>query len=108
MIEKINLNNILFLDIETVPEYHNYRGLDNETQQLWEQKTQYQRKDEVSAEDFYERAGIWAEFGKIITISVGYFVNKGDIRNFRVTSFWGDEKKKIGRASCRERVSSPV
>ena len=93
MIEKINLNNILFLDIETVPEYHNNRGLDNETQQLWEQKTQYQRKDEVSAEDFYERAGIWAEFGKIITISVGYFVNKGDIRNFRVTSFWGDEKK---------------
>ena len=93
MIEKINLNNILFLDIETVPEYHNYRGLDNETQQLWEQKTQYQRKDEVSAEDFYERAGIWAEFGKIITISVGYFVNKADIRNFRVTSFWGDEKK---------------
>ena len=93
MIEKINLNNILFLDIETVPEYHNYRGLDSETQQLWEQKTQYQRKDEVSAEDFYERAGIWAEFGKIITISVGYFVNKADIRNFRVTSFWGDEKK---------------
>ena len=93
MIEKINLNNILFLDIETVPEYHNYRGLDNETQQLWEQKTQYQRKDEVSGEDFYERAGIWAEFGKIITISVGYFVNKADIRNFRVTSFWGDEKK---------------
>lgn len=93
MIEKINLNNILFLDIETVPEYHNYRGLDHETQQLWEQKTQYQRKDEVTAEDFYERAGIWAEFGKIITISVGYFVNKADIRNFRVTSFWGDEKK---------------
>jgi len=93
MIEKINLNNILFLDIETVPEYHNYRGLDSETQQLWEQKTQYQRKDEVSAEDFYERAGIWAEFGKIITISVGYFVNKADIRNFRVTSFWGEEKK---------------
>ena len=93
MIEKINLNNILFLDIETVPEYNNYGRLDMETQQLWEHKTQYQRKDEVSAEDFYERAGIWAEFGKIITISVGYFVNKADIRNFRVTSFWGEEKK---------------
>ena len=93
MIEKINLNNILFLDIETVPEHQNYGILDAETQYLWEHKTQYQRKDEVSAEDFYERAGIWAEFGKIITISVGYFVNKGDIRNFRVTSFWGDEKK---------------
>ena len=93
MIEKINLNNILFLDIETVPEYHNYRGLDNETQQLWEQKTQYQRKEDVTAEDFYERAGIWAEFGKIITISAGYFTNKADIRSFRVTSFFGDEKK---------------
>ena len=93
MIEKINLNNILFLDIETVPEHENYAVLDQETQYLWEHKTQYQRKDDISGEDFYERAGIWAEFGKIITISVGYFVNKADIRNFRVTSFWGDEKK---------------
>ena len=93
MIEKINLNNILFLDIETVPEHENYTVLDQETQYLWEHKTQYQRKDDISGEDFYERAGIWAEFGKIITISVGYFVNKADIRNFRVTSFWGEEKK---------------
>jgi 3'-5' exonuclease len=93
MIEKINLNNILFLDIETVPEHQNYSVLDEETRYLWEHKTQYQRKEEVSAENFYERAGIWAEFGKIITISVGYFVNKSDIRNFRVTSFWGEEKK---------------
>jgi hypothetical protein len=93
MIQKTPLNNILFLDIETVPEQQHYEQLDSEMQQLWEQKTQYQRKDDVSGEDFYERAGIWAEFGKIITISVGYFVNKADIRNFRVTSFWGDEKK---------------
>lgn len=93
MIQKTPLNNILFLDIETVPEQEHYDKLDPDMRQLWEQKTQYQRKDEVSGEDFYERAGIWAEFGKIITISVGYFVNKADIRNFRVTSFWGDEKK---------------
>ncbi|WP_396210000.1 3'-5' exonuclease [Flavobacterium sp.] len=93
MIQKTPLNNILFLDIETVPEQEHYDKLDSDMQQLWEQKTQYQRKEDVSGEDFYERAGIWAEFGKIITISVGYFVNKADIRNFRVTSFWGDEKK---------------
>jgi uncharacterized protein YprB with RNaseH-like and TPR domain len=93
MIQKTPLNNILFLDIETVPEQEYYDQLDPDMQQLWEQKTQYQRKEDVSGEDFYERAGIWAEFGKIITISVGYFVNKADIRNFRVTSFWGDEKK---------------
>jgi len=93
MIQKTPLNNILFIDIETVPEQQHYNQLDEDLRQFWEQKTQYQRKDEISAEAFYERAGIWAEFGKIITISVGYFVNKSDIRNFRVTSFWGDEKK---------------
>jgi DNA polymerase elongation subunit (family B) len=93
MIQKTPLNNILFIDIETVPEQQHYDQLDEDLRQFWEQKTQYQRKDEISAEAFYERAGIWAEFGKIITISVGYFVNKADIRNFRVTSFWGDEKK---------------
>ena len=91
MITKIRLDHILFLDIETVPEQQSYDALDSEMQQLWEHKTQYQRRDEYTAEDFYERAGIWAEFGKIVCISVGYFILKGDIRNFRVTSFFGPE-----------------
>ena len=93
MIEKLNLENILFLDIETVPEQESYSLLDDEMKQLWEGKTQYQRKDEFTPEDFYERAGIWAEFGKIMWISVGYFTFKSDIRHFRVTSFFGDERK---------------
>ena len=93
MIEKIRLDHILFLDIETVPELANFNELDAEMKELWEHKTQYQRKEEYSPEDFYERAGIWAEFGKIICISVGYFTLKGDVRNFRVTSFFGEEKK---------------
>lgn len=93
MINKISLENILFLDIETVPLEANFHSLDDETKQLWEQKTQYQRRDEFTPEDFYDRAGIWAEFGKIVCISAGYFVLKGDIRNFRVTSFFGDEKQ---------------
>lgn len=93
MIQKIPLENILFLDIETVPFEENYNDLDQELKLLWEQKTQYQRRDEYSPEAFYERAGIWAEFGKIVTISVGYFVLKNDIRNFRVTSFFGEEKQ---------------
>lgn len=93
MIEKLRLDHILFLDIETVPEHEHYHALDAELQELWEIKTQYQRKDEIDPETFYERAGIWAEFGKIVCISVGYFTLKGDIRNFRVTSFFGEEKK---------------
>jgi len=93
MIEKVKLDNILFLDIETVPEFENFELLDEEQQYLFDKKTIFARKDEFSASEFYERAGIWAEFGKIICISVGYFVTKADVRNFRVTSFYGDEVK---------------
>lgn len=91
MLYKLNLDHILFLDIETVPQSRLFTDLDETSQVLWEQKTQYQRKEEISAEDFYERAGIWAEFGKIVCISVGYFTFKGDSRSFRVTSFHGEE-----------------
>ncbi len=93
MLYKLHLENILFLDIETVPEVEHYKDLADMKKELWEHKSQYQRKDEISAEEFYERAGIWAEFGKIICISVGYFNIKGDMREFRVTSFHGEESK---------------
>lgn len=93
MISKLHLENILFLDIETVPEFEHYSDLPKEKKELWEAKSQYQRKDEFTGEEFYPRAGIWAEFGKIICISVGYFNLDKDIRTFRVTSFFGDELK---------------
>lgn len=91
MISKLALENILFLDIETVPEVQYFSELDETKQALWDYKSKYQRKEEFTAEEFYDRAGIWAEFGKIICISVGYFTFKGDIRKFRVTSFYGEE-----------------
>lgn len=91
----ISLHEILFLDIETVPQQAHWNELPQENQLLFEQKTQYQRKDEISAEDFYERGGIWAEFGKIICISVGYFVIQNDEKQFRVRSFFGDDEHTI-------------
>lgn len=89
MLHKIPLNNILFLDIETVPQAESFDALDDETRELYAAKTQYQRK-EISADEFYERAGIWAEFGKIICIAVGYFTDP-DGGEFRITSFSGEE-----------------
>jgi uncharacterized protein YprB with RNaseH-like and TPR domain len=89
---KINFENILFLDIETVPEVEHFDDISLEKQELFALKTQYQRKEEITPEDFYERAGIWAEFGKIVCISVGYFTNlNATSRKFRVTSFFGEE-----------------
>ena len=92
MLHKLNLDDILFLDIETVPLHEQYSELSAEAQMLWEEKTRYQRKEEFSAEEFYDRAGIWAEFGKIVCISVGYFSFRHQQRTFRVTSFTGEEK----------------
>lgn len=91
MIQKIHLEHILFLDIETVPEFSHFTDLPPEKQALWEQKSEYRRKGEYTAEAFYDRAGIWAEFGKIICISVGCFSFGGHARNFGVTSFCGTE-----------------
>lgn len=92
MLSKINLEHILFLDIETVPQYPSFDEVDATGQLLWEQKTKYQRKEDFTPAEFYDRAGIWAEFGLIVCISVGYFKNQGDNRQFRVTSFHGEEK----------------
>jgi uncharacterized protein YprB with RNaseH-like and TPR domain len=93
MITKLNLEHILFLDIETVPETEFYNELTDAKKELWEAKTQYQRKEDFTAEEFYDRAGIWAEFGKIVCISVGYFTIQGDLRKFRTRSFFGTETK---------------
>ena len=60
MISKINLEHVLFLDIETVPEFEDFSALTAEKKALWKQKSKYQRKDEYTAEEFYPRAGIWA------------------------------------------------
>jgi len=71
MLHKLNLEHVLFLDIETVPEHKNFDDLTKEMKHLWADKTKYQRKEEFSPEEFYERAGIWAEFGKIVCLSKG-------------------------------------
>ena len=64
MLHKINLEDILFLDIETVPQYSDYSCVPAAEQTLWEEKTQYLRKEEYTAEEYYNRAGIWAAFGR--------------------------------------------
>ncbi|MCM4155066.1 3'-5' exonuclease [Gramella sp. AN32] len=92
MLHRLDLENILFLDIETVPEFSSYSEMDEEKKVLWDDKTKYQRKDEFTPSEFYDRAGIWAEFGKIICISVGFFHFRNKRRLFRTTTFSGEEE----------------
>lgn len=97
MINRLQLEHILFLDIETVPEHPDFSYLDDTEQALYAAKTKYLRKEEYTPEAFYERAGIWAEFGKVICISVGYFNTSLDGKRFRTTSFFGDDEACILR-----------
>ena len=87
MLTHLDLNKILFLDIETVPLYADFNKVPAIEKEYFSEKTAYQRKNEISPEDFYTNAGIWAEFGKIICISVGYFVPQTKPREFRLKSF---------------------
>ncbi|PCI34780.1 MAG: 3'-5' exonuclease [Flavobacteriaceae bacterium] len=89
---KLDFKNILFLDIETVPETADFSDLSSLKQELFAKKTAYQRTEEQTPKDFYNRAGIWAEFGKIVCISVGYFSSTSEKRTFRITSFYNDDE----------------
>ena len=93
MLEQYDLHNMMVLDIETVPQYSTHDQVPLHLQKLWDLKTQYQRKEET-AEGFYSRAGIWAEFGKIICISVGIFT-QGKNTGLRVKSFASHEEKAL-------------
>ena len=92
MIHKIPLDKILFLDIETVPLASDWQELSETDQILWDKKTRFQRKEEITGEEFYSRAGIMAEFGKIICISVG-MTEKNE--TLKIKSFYGDDEKQL-------------
>lgn len=98
MLENYTLENILFLDIETVPESSDYNQLTDQMKLLWKKKAEQlsrlekmRNEPEKEAAEIYGRAGIYAEFGKIICISTG-MVSNGTIR---LKTYSGDEEKKI-------------
>lgn len=95
MLESLKIENLLLLDIETVPQGKNFGDLDERWQQLWSKKAEYLGRPEDSAEELYERAGIYAEFGKIICISVGILVPNVHHYRLRLKSYYGDDEKAL-------------
>jgi len=94
---KMNFNNILFLDIETVSQFETYNHLPEDWQELWDLKAQQllRNKENETTESVYERAGIYAEFGKIICISCGYILGNGEDRKLIIKSFCGDDEHRL-------------
>ena len=127
MLEQIDLTKVYILDIETVPVKRSYSDLDEKWKDLWERKMKFQINEDTTGEDLYERAGIYAEFGKIICISVGFFYEKknevGEIKNegkddkkekeekdcvkekdnfkFRLKSFYNHDEKSLLEEFCK-------
>ena len=94
------MKNILFLDIETVPQCESYHSLDDRWKKLWDLKANQIAKNEETPEEIYSRAGIYAEFGKIICISVGFIHDDGNGREFRVKSFYGENEFSLLEEFC--------
>jgi 3'-5' exonuclease len=90
-------HNILFLDIETVSQQASFNGLTEDWKPLWKRKAEIilRNKEEETVESIYSRAGIYAEFGKIICISCGVLQGSGEEKKIVLKSFYGDDEKLI-------------
>lgn len=89
---KIPIENILFIDIETVPMASKYEALDENFKSLWDKKSVYLSKsNEDDPSTLFERAGIYAEFGKIVCISAGRVQND----EIKTKSYYSDNEKKL-------------
>jgi 3'-5' exonuclease len=108
----MNFSNILFLDIETVPQQPEYAALDDRWRALWGSKaaTLLRGREGETPETIYERAGIYAEFGKIICISCGCIQGEGSERKLVLKSYAGDDEAALLRefgASLQQHWARP-
>lgn len=99
----IPVNNILFIDIETVSQYRSYEQLPEAWRPLWNRKAEgllRSAPEGQTAETVYDRAAIFAEFGKIICISCGVLLGTGENKSMVVKSFYGDDERHLLAAFC--------
>ena len=91
----IQLHNILFLDIETVLQHDGHESMSDEWKTLWDLKASYliRNKESETSQSIYSRAGIYAEFGKVICISCGVMQGTGQEKKLILKSFCGHDEK---------------
>ena len=93
--QNIRTEDLIVIDIETASVAATFNLLDKQWQELWKEKTARVLPEGLTADEFYSmRAGVMAEFSKIVCISVGYFIKEEQLK-MRVKSFYGDDEKKI-------------
>ena len=96
MLKNINYSKILFFDIETVPLEYDFKNLDERGQDLWSKKTRFiQERESLNAEEVYDRAGIYAEFGKVVCISMGFVLQKEGETQIRLKSIANEDESTL-------------
>lgn len=102
MSNRIAPENLLYLDIETVPAYSTFNELPDRLKPLWEDKfSKFSNRnpqrypEDYTADEGYREAGIFAEFGKIVCISVGYIHVANGTKNFKLKSYAGEDERKL-------------
>lgn len=97
-----DLKNILFLDIETVSIYPSFDQLGTLEKSLWQKKTKSFSKNreyltgQELTDSYILRAGIYAEFAKIVCITVAYIKTEDkEYDKMRLKSFYGDNEKEL-------------
>ena len=96
MLAHINLYNLIFLDIETVPQFGSFSELSDTMRELWTIKHATLRtENETPEEGYLKRAGVYSEFAKIICISMGFLHHDKEKNRkiFRIKSIFGDDEK---------------
>ena len=94
--QNISIENLFFIDIETVSASEHYELLTGEWKELWTEKITKALPDNTTAEEFYtKRAGIMAEFAKVVCISFGYIKTEKGIPHLRIKSIYSDDEKEL-------------
>jgi DNA polymerase elongation subunit (family B) len=92
------LRDILFLDIETVANTYDYNAMDERMKVQWSRKAGFLRREKDQSDEgiYHERAGIYAEFGKIVCIAVGKFIETetGDLM-LKTKTYAGDNERDL-------------
>lgn len=94
-LKSIQVENVLFLDIETVPMAADFNQLSDEWKDLWSKKAKTLTKTDESPSDLFNRAGIYAEFGKVVCIGIGVMRRGKDGLKLRVKSIHGRSEVEI-------------
>jgi 3'-5' exonuclease len=106
MIKEIPLSSILFIDIETIPNVSHYDKLSMRMRELYQGKMRFMKDPLLTEEELYSKAGIYAEFGRIVCISGGKIDFRNSVPHLEIRSWSGHDEKELLENFCNDLTAS--